>query len=175
MIVRVNHTAISVRDMDRSLAFYQGLLGLEVVLEMDVDRHEGLDRVVGMTDAVGRVAFLKAGDTLVELWCYRSPVGRPVGRDSSAADLGVRHIAFEVDDVDSLHATLSAAGYRFNSAPVDLGLHKTCYLYGPDDELIELLEDRTDPAMLSRITARTMARRANGGGGPGDRPAVDQP
>ena len=157
---RVNHTAISVSDMDRSIAFYRDLLGLTVLMEMDVDRHPGLDSVVGMADAQGRVTFLAAGDTQVELWCYTTPRGQPVASDSRPADLGVRHIAFEVDDVDELHARLASAGYRFNSAPVDLGLHKTCYLHGPDDELIELLEDRTDAAMLARVHQRTLERRA---------------
>ena len=82
-----------------------------------------------------------------------------VPANSLAADLGVRHVAFEVDDVDAMHARLTAAGYRFNSPPVDLGLHKTCYLHGPDDELIELLEDRTDRSMMARINKRTIERR----------------
>lgn len=158
-VVRVNHTAVSVRSMDRSLKFYTDMLGLELLMEMDVDRNKGLDMVVGMTDAVGRVAFLAAGDTLVELWCYSTPSGQAVPADSLAADLGVRHVAFEVDDVDAMHARLTAAGYRFNSSPVDLGLHKTCYLHGPDDELIELLEDRTDRSMMARINKRTIERR----------------
>lgn len=159
-VKRVNHTAVSVRDMDRSIAFYRDLLGLEVLMEMDVDHHPGLDSVVGMTDAVGRVAFLAASDTMVELWCYAQPRGVDVAPESRAADLGVRHIAFEVENVFELHRQLVEAGYRFNSPPVDLGLHKTCYLHGPDNELIELLEDRTDVAMMTRINSRTMARRA---------------
>lgn len=158
-VKRVNHTAISVSDMDRSIGFYRDLLGLEVLMEMDVDRHPGLDAVVGMNDARGRVTFLAAGDTMVELWCYSSPRGAPVAQNSLPADLGVRHVAFEVDDLASLHARVESAGYRFNSAPVDLGLHFTCYLHGPDGELIELLEDRTDRDMMRRVHERTLARR----------------
>ena len=160
---RVNHTAVAVSDLDRSIAFYRDLLGLSVLMEMDVDRHAGLDRVVGMADARGRVAFLAAGDTQIELWCYSSPTGRPVPTDSLPADLGVRHVAFEVDDLDDLHGRVSAAGYRFNSPPEDLGLHKTCYLHGPDNELIELLEDRTTADMMRRVHERTLARRATAG------------
>lgn len=159
-VTRVNHTAISVRDMVRSIEFYRDQLGLELLMEMDVDHHPGLDSVVGMSGAVGQVSFLAAGDTLVELWCYTAPLGLDVAQDSRPADLGVRHIAFEVDDVEAIHRQLVDAGYRFNSVPVDLGLHKTCYLYGPDNELIELLEDRTDRAMMKRIHQRTITARA---------------
>ena len=157
---RVNHTGISVTDMERSLAFYRDVLGLRLVMDMDVERHPGLDTVVGMTDAVGRVVFLRAGDTLVELWCYSEPRGRPLDASYRPADLGVTHVAFEVDDVDEVHRVVVAAGYHANSAPVDLGLHKTCYVRGPDGEFVELLEDRTTDAMLERVTARTIAARA---------------
>ena len=166
---RVNHTGISVTDMERSLAFYRDVLGLRLVMDMDVERHPGLDTVVGMTDAVGRVVFLRAGDTLVELWCYSEPRGRPLDASYRPADLGVTHVAFEVDDVDEVHRVVVAAGYHANSAPVDLGLHKTCYVRGPDGEFVELLEDRTTDAMLERVTARTIAarERARQGSAPG--------
>ena len=36
-IKRVNHTGISVRDMERSLTFYRDLLGLELIFDSDLD------------------------------------------------------------------------------------------------------------------------------------------
>ena len=38
---KVNHTGISVTDMERSLAFYRDALGLRLVMDMDVERHLG--------------------------------------------------------------------------------------------------------------------------------------
>ena len=49
-VTRVNHTGISVTDMERSLGFYRDVLGLELVMDMDVARHAGLDAVVGRID-----------------------------------------------------------------------------------------------------------------------------
>jgi catechol 2,3-dioxygenase-like lactoylglutathione lyase family enzyme len=112
-----------------------------------------------MTDTIGRVVMLAAGDGLVELWCYSNPAGRPLPFDYKPADRGVTHVALEVDDVDAMHARVVAAGFRAKSAPVDLGIHKTCYVHGPDDEIIELLEDRSDREMLARVTRRTIERR----------------
>lgn len=157
---RVNHTGISVREMEASLTFYRDVLGLELVVDLDVDHHPGLDTVVGMQGAVGRVVFLRAGDTIVELWCYSAPEGRPLQDDYRPADLGVTHVALETDDVESLHAAVTAAGYRAKSPPVDLGIHKTCYVHGPDGEIVELLEDRSTDEMWARATARTVAARA---------------
>lgn len=164
MVRRVNHTGMSVSDMERSLRFYRDTLGLRLVFDMDVAQHAGLDEVVGMAGSVGRVVFLRAGDTILELWCYGAPAGRPLAQDHRPADRGFTHVAFEVDDVDATHRQVVAAGYEANSAPVDLGLHKTCYVRGPDGEFVELLEDRTDDAMLARVTARTLAARAAAAG-----------
>ena len=158
-VTKVNHTGISVTDMERSLGFYRDVLGLELVMDMDVDRHAGLDTVVGMTDTIGRVVMLAAGDSLVELWCYANPAGRPLPADYKPADRGVTHVALEVNDVDAMHTRVVAAGFRAKSAPVDLGIHKTCYVHGPDDEIVELLEDRSDREILARVTRRTIERR----------------
>jgi hypothetical protein len=79
--------------------------------------------------------------------------------DYSPSDKGVTHIALEVDDVDGMHMRVVNAGFRAKSAPLDLGIHKTCYIHGPDDEIIELLEDRSDREMMARITRRTLAAR----------------
>jgi glyoxylase I family protein len=163
--VGINHTGVSVDSIDRSLLFYRDLLGLELVLDLDVDHHPGLEEVVAMSDVVGRCVFLDAGDTRLELWEYRSPAGQPIRDGHIPADRGVTHVAFTVDDVDAMYLHLTEAGVECLSKPLDLGLHKTMYVKGPDNEFVELLEDRTDLAMLGRITRRTLAARAAASGG----------
>ena len=75
-IKRVNHTGISVRDMERSLTFYRDLLGLELIFDSDLDDVPPLNAVVGMDAARGRVTWLRAGDTMIELWQWNQPSGR---------------------------------------------------------------------------------------------------
>ncbi len=70
------------------------------------------------------------------------------------------HYAFEVDDVDAIYERIVAAGYPANSKPMDLGLHKTTYVRGPDGEIIEILEDRATDAVLAQITEQTRRQRA---------------
>lgn len=158
--IRVNHTGISVKDIDRSLGFYVDLLGLELVLDLDVAGQPGLETVVGMSDIVGRVVFLDASDSRVELWEYRSPSGTPLPAGHIPANHGVSHVGFTVDDVDAMYERLIAANVTMLSPPQDLGLHKTMYVRGPDGEYVELLEDRGDPAMLARATERTRQARS---------------
>lgn len=159
-IKRVNHTGISVRDMSRSLSFYGELLGMELIFDSDVDDVPALSAVVGMEKARGRVAWLRAGDTMIELWQWDHPDGRPLPTDYRPADKGVTHFAFEVDDVDAIYQKIVGAGYPANTEPKDLGLHKTTYVRGPDDEIIEILEDRATDEWLAELTAQARARRS---------------
>ena len=76
-------------------------------------------------------------------------------------DKGVTHFALEVDDVDELCERIVAAGLHANTKPLDLGLHKTTYVRGPDDEIIEILEDRATDEWLAELTAATRERRAS--------------
>ena len=160
IIKRINHTAVSVADMERSLAFYRDLLGMELIFDSDVSDAADLSAVVGMEDARGRVVWLRVGDSMLELWQWDHPGGRALPSDYCPADRGVTHFALEVDDVDALHRQVIEAGFSATTEPRDLGLHKTTYIRGPDDEIIEILEDRATDAWLEKLTARTRAARA---------------
>lgn len=159
-IKRINHTAVSVADMERSLTFYRDLLGMELIFDSDVADAADLSAVVGMAEARGRVVWLRVGDGMLELWQWDHPGGRPLPPDYCPADRGVTHFALEVDDVDALHRQVIEAGFSATTEPRDLGLHKTTYIRGPDDEIIEILEDRATDAWLEKLTARTRAARA---------------
>ena len=65
--------------MERSLAFYRDLLGMELIFDSDLDDVEPLNAVVGMDNARGRVCWLRADDkTMIELWQWDHPEGRPL-------------------------------------------------------------------------------------------------
>lgn len=158
-IQRVNHTGVSVADMERSLRFYRDLLELEVIFDSDVDDVAPLNAVVGMAEAKGRVVWLAVGDTMIELWQWLHPQGRDLPENYSPADRGVTHFALQTDDVDELHRRVVDAGHHANTKPLDLGLHKTTYIRGPDQEIIEILEDRATREELTRLTERARQAR----------------
>ena len=159
-ITRVNHTGVSVSDMERSLTFYRDLLELDVIFDSDVLENKRLSSVVGMTNARGRVVWLRAGDTMIELWEWDNPVGRELASDYNPSDKGVTHFALQTDNVDELYSKVTDSGYHANTAPLDLGLHKTTYIKGPDDEIIEILEDRATDKWLRELTEASMVARA---------------
>ena len=144
------HVSFTVSDLERSLAFYVGELGLELVHRQR--QADGYTReLVGFPDAELEVAMLTAPGArtgpsghLLELVEYRRPAGaRPA---LATNDVGVAHLAFVVAaDLAALHARLAAAGTPFTSPPVQITAGRnqggwTCYLRDPDGIPLELVQ-----------------------------------
>jgi catechol 2,3-dioxygenase-like lactoylglutathione lyase family enzyme len=132
--------------MERSLRFYRDQLGLEVVVDTEM-QGEMLDREVALEGSHIRVIELKVGEAnaFLELLQYYSPPGKPFPDDFRCCDVGAPHIAFIVPDIEEAYKRLSSEGVRFTSPPqdVDSGAFtgsKTVYCYDPDGMIAELWE-----------------------------------
>ena len=143
------HTGLTVGDLDRSIAFYRDLLGLELITQWDSSQPY-LRTVVGYPDAELRIALLRLPERLgggaghhLELLEYRRPRG--VRGDANTFNPGNGHVAFMVDDLEATHAELKAKGVRFKSEPVEINHGrnagaKAVYLFDPDDITLELVQ-----------------------------------
>jgi len=126
-ILGVDHVALVVRDVEASLAFFTGQLGLPVL------RDE-------VTTASGgaRLVFLDAGNVAIQLVCPTGPDG-PMAEHLAAHGDGLHHICLAVDDIDaSLAALAPDAG-----VPVAVGGRgrRTAFLPGrPGGLVTELAE-----------------------------------
>lgn len=148
-VTGILHTGLTVSDLDRSIAFYRDLLGLELIARWD-SRQPYLRAIVAYPDAELRIALLRlpgSGDGApshhIELLEYRQPRGRR--GDANTYNPGNGHVAFMVADIDRTYAELSAKGVRFKSAPVPIthGRNtgaKGVYLFDPDDITLELIQ-----------------------------------
>ena len=151
--MRVDHVNIVVADMERSLAFYRDLLGMQVTFEADLTG-DWIETVSGLPGVWARCVFCRppGGGMRFELLQYQTPPGLSLPENSLANTLGLRHVALEVDDLDSLYARLHAAGVPFVSGPVTVpfsvaGVRKRlCYMRDPDGVLVEIAEYGTYPA-----------------------------
>lgn len=150
--MRVNHLNIVVRDMERSLAFYVGLLGLRVIYEVELNG-AWIEQVAGLANVSARCVFVQpsGGGARFELLEYQTPSGVALREDSLANTVGLRHVAFEVDDLDGLHQRLSDAGVRFVSPPVTVPFNvvgnirkRLCYCYDPDGVIVEIADYREE-------------------------------
>jgi catechol 2,3-dioxygenase-like lactoylglutathione lyase family enzyme len=140
-----HHVGITVSDLDRSIAFYTGVLGLELASEpTPVFDDPGLGTGVGVPGAALRCVLLRLGDGLLELLQYTAPAS-PVDTPLPQNALGAQHIAFHVDDVAARKSELEAAGVTFLSAinVVDEGVlagWRWVYFTDPDGNALELVE-----------------------------------
>lgn len=112
-----DHTAIAVGDVERSIAFYTGLLGFQVAgrsfnTGIEQDRLDGLTRCE--VDVVG-LAPADVPTPHVELLHYRKPPGRTVDVDIEANDIASTRQVHRVDDLDGLASRLKESGVVFVS------------------------------------------------------------
>lgn len=140
-VVGVHHTAFHVSDLDRSVSFYRDVLGLEPLVERDVQGGY-MAELMGYPDTHLRLAFLKAGNELLELIQYLQPAGTRI--DPTKYNVGTAHVCFRVTDLTALHADLLERGASLQSDPVTIttGPNKggcALYMYDPDGIAIELL------------------------------------
>jgi lactoylglutathione lyase len=115
------HTMVRVRDLDASLRFYCGALGLEEIRRIENDK--------------GRftLVFLAApGDesSQVELTYNWDPEDYKIGR-------AFGHLAYEVDDVYAACERLQQQGVTISRPPRD---GRMAFVRSPDNISIELLQ-----------------------------------
>jgi len=140
------HAGITVSDLDRSLAFYEGLLGLEVLWRRLYEEPE-ISRIVGVPEATALdIAMLRVpgSDFEVELLEYRGV--EPLSGASPPSHAGTGHFCLFVTGIDELHAELRGHGVAFRSdGPVEMtaGANaggKSLYSLDPDGYVVELHE-----------------------------------
>ena len=168
-ITRAHHMGLQVADLERSLAFYRDTLGFELVFAWN-PQADYIRELVGYpgADIHAAVMRLPGTDVVLELLDYRN-VER-IAVDTGTANPGTAHIAFFVDDLDTLYADLVARGVRSVSPPVTptIGPNeggRAVYLIDPDGIRVELIQTRRSFAeYAAEQTAERAAERAASGG-----------
>jgi lactoylglutathione lyase len=134
----LDHIAISVKDLDRALAFYSGVLGFTVLT-----RKKNLDLNV-------EYASVKADQSVIEII---KPIGlspsSPKPIKSGLAGVaecmrmkaGLNHISLRVDDIASVCSMLKSKGVQFLVEPHLTKSGSTfAFFTDPDGILIELIQ-----------------------------------
>ena len=122
-IKKLLHTRMRVSDMDQTIAFYTGVLGLEVLERKTSPRGSHL-------------AFLHVpnSDELIEL-CSFPPSG-PVKVQEDLV-----HLAFQVENLDDTIASLKEKGIEITDGPAKTSSgSRFIFIDAPDGYEIELIE-----------------------------------
>jgi len=125
-LLSVHHIAIICSDYEVSKRFYTEVLGLEIIREVyraERDSYK-LDLALG-------------GLYVIELFSFPNPALRP-SRPEAA---GLRHLAFEVEDLDEVVAELGENGVEAESIRVDEFTGKRfTFIADPDGLPLEFYE-----------------------------------
>jgi catechol 2,3-dioxygenase-like lactoylglutathione lyase family enzyme len=143
-IMGVDHTSYTVSKLERSLEFYAGFLGFELLWQREISNQYFRD-IVALPDCVVKAAHLRipGSNHKLELFEYLAPRGRAV--DVQTNNPGSSHLSLVVDDLPAAYAELQAKGVPFRSAPVeiDAGVNKggyALYMLDPDGITVELFQ-----------------------------------
>ena len=139
MIESLEHVGLSAADLERSIAFYRDVLGFTLVRIVESPPSMRLGDVVGLSRASARIAHLTLGGTMLEIFEYQDPRGRPIPPDRTQADRGFIHVGLRSSDTRADHARLAARGVRFIHDPIEFrpGVW-IAYFHGPDGEVCEI-------------------------------------
>ncbi len=139
MITSHHHSAFTVSDLDRSVAFYCDVIGFKVDNTADV-QGRAIQQITALPDAHLKIAHLLLGEFRLELIQYLSPRGKAL--DLATCNVGTAHIGFYTDNVEQTYRELQAKGVRFKGAVVAAapGRPRVAYFLDPDGITLELVQ-----------------------------------
>jgi catechol 2,3-dioxygenase-like lactoylglutathione lyase family enzyme len=132
------HLVIGVTDMDRALAFYRDVLGMDVVFETLISG-EPFDAVLqARKKQEGRVVGGLLGGLMVELLSLgvKPAADQPARRTVT----GIHNVSLSVRDLDDTHRRLSAAGCTPEQDPFEIGGVRMFFVKDPDGTPVEFIE-----------------------------------
>jgi methylmalonyl-CoA/ethylmalonyl-CoA epimerase len=101
LFTTIDHVGIAVTDLDQAMAFYRDVFGMETV-------HEETNEEQGV-----REAMVAVGDSgsCIQLLAPLTP-DSAIARFLDRSGPGIQQVAYGVDDVEAVSATLRARGLR---------------------------------------------------------------
>lgn len=129
-----SHVALNCRDLLAVERFYTKYFGFRRARVIDL----GAD---------GQIVFLKAGDVYLELFQATEAATVPAPENDGPAWPGVRHLAFQVDDVDATLARMGEAA-KVSLGPLEFDAFipgwKTVWVRDPEGTIVEISQGFVD-------------------------------
>ena len=146
-IIAADHTGITVTNLERSVAFWQHVLGFELSHRA---RHTGdlASEVTGVAEAEISLAVLKGYGHKMELLEYHAPADRKRVA-LRPCDIGSVHVALIVENLDAVLSAIEASGWKAAGEPQTLKTgpnagKRVVYVRDPDGTTIEFMQPPPD-------------------------------
>jgi catechol 2,3-dioxygenase-like lactoylglutathione lyase family enzyme len=142
-ILTADHTGITVVNLERSLAFWQDVLGFELSHRAH-QKGELASEITGVPGAEISLAVLKAPGHKIELLEYHAPPERKRA-DLRPCDTGSVHVALTVDNLDAVLSMIAESGWKAAGRPQTLKSgpnagKRVVYVRDPDGTTIEFMQ-----------------------------------
>jgi catechol 2,3-dioxygenase-like lactoylglutathione lyase family enzyme len=143
-IVAADHTGITVSNLERSVQFWQNVLGFELSHTAH-QTGELAKEVTGVEGAEIKLAVLRApGGHKIELLEYLAPADRKRA-DIRPCDVGSVHVALLVRDLDAVLERIAASDWKAAGKPQMLQSgpnagKRVVYVRDPDGTTIEFMQ-----------------------------------
>ena len=125
-INKVHHIAIICSDYQKSKTFYTDVLGLTIIREIYREERESYKLDLALN-----------GIYIIELFSFANPPQRTSGPEAT----GLRHLAFEVNDINQIIDFLSSKNIESETIRLDPTTNKRfTFIADPDNLPIEFYE-----------------------------------
>ena len=157
MILGFAHAALVVPDLEKARQFYEAMFGFERCGTEGWSNSAQADQGTGLKNSASAGYMLKGHNCFLELFEFASPA--QVGLQPAALgahELGIRHLAFYVDDVWQEFERLKALGGIPMNEPVgneEMGW--AIYCRDPFGNIIELCNPRDSSEELESLPGVT--------------------
>jgi catechol 2,3-dioxygenase-like lactoylglutathione lyase family enzyme len=119
-IIAADHTGITVSNLERSLEFWQNIVGFKFSHRAH-QTGEMASEITGVAGAEIKLAVVKApGGHRIELLEYLAPRDRKQHVDLRPCDVGSVHVALSVDNLDAVLQKIAASGWKAAGKPQTL-------------------------------------------------------
>lgn len=137
----MNHMSFTVSNLDKSIEFYNKILGLEFVNKSERDSAFS-EKVTGIQGAKLIIAYLQTSNCAIELIQYLSPQGEKL--DTETCNVGSAHVCFIVDEFQKMVKKLEGNHVKFPGEPtiIPAGPNKgkaVLYFEDNDSNTIEII------------------------------------
>ncbi|GAB2601592.1 VOC family protein [Spirosoma areae] len=158
----IHHVSLSVRDLDRAVAFYTGAIGLTEVRRYRITGNVAVEKKSGIKSTPRSVVLLHGPNGQIELNQFEGNTGKPASA-MPVQGPGITHICYQSPAASGLYAKSKATGGTIVSrgtTPVDRGYGiQYAYAKDPDGLLYELEQlDKpafTDPVWMGHVALVT--------------------